>query len=278
MSPVVPRRSDSYVPTAPRRVLQPGNAFQPPEPINFGPTVKQVADIFARKKDEVDQLEVIESDAKLAAATDSILYDPEKGALNRRGKDALQGQVDAEETWRKRVTEIENGLKNDRQRLAFRRTAVSRAEDLNRALLRHVSTEMDAYRKETTQASLANEYGLVVKNYDDPARVQEGLGRMRAVITLDARHSGEPPELTQQRIAAAATKVHAGVISRFLATGQDLAASAYYAKTKDAITGDVAITLEERLEVASTEGAAFRAADEVWRSLGPKSLNDPVRS
>lgn len=265
MSPVVPRRGEGYVPTGRLPVVRPpSGAFMPPEPINFGPAVKQVAEIFAQKQEEADQLAVIESDAKLAAATNVLLYDSERGAFARRGKDALKGQVDTEAAWRKAVSEVEVGLTNDRQRMAFRRTAASREQDLNRALMRHVSTEMDEYGKEVTNASLLNEYALIVKNYDDPARVQEGVGRLRAVITLDARRTGEPSEVTQQRIGAVVSRTHTAVIDRILAENGGYArAREYYDRVKDSIVGDEAVKVEKALRAGTVLGEGQRHADEI---------------
>jgi hypothetical protein len=263
--PVVPRRRQAAVPTAPLPVVRPpAGAFMPPEQINFGPAVRTVGEIIEQRQDEVDQLEVIESDAKLAAATNELLYNPEKGALTRRGKDALQGQIDAEGAWRKTVSEIEAGLKNDRQRLAFKRTVASREEDFNRSLLRHVDTEFNAYGKATTDAHIANEYGLILKNYDDLPRVQEGIDRIRAVITLDARRTGEPREVTQQRIGAVQSRAHTAVIDRMLAeTGGHTRAKDYYERIKESVFPEDAVRVEKALRAGTVLGEAQSHADSI---------------
>lgn len=258
----VPRREGGLVRSEPLPIVHPGAAFQPAPPVNLDPLTKAIGELFAEKQDQADQTAVIDADTKLAAAQDNLLYNPQTGALNRRGKDALQGQLDAEDAWKRSRSDIENGL-NDRQKLAFQRAAAVREDGFRRSLMQHVSSELYADGRATTAANLDQEFSLITKNFQDPVRVQAGIDHQRAVIMLDARQTGESNEVTQARIAAATSRSRAAVVELHLANGNDLAAQKYFDDHRaDLTTGDV-LRLEPQLELGSVRGESQRQADAI---------------
>lgn len=222
-----------------------------------------VADIAEREIDKADQIAVLEADRRLVETETALLHDPKTGALNRRGRDAFAVPEEALGAFDAQVAAIEQGLRGDRQRLAFRRSATGRRLDLDRALQRHVAGEIKAYDSAQTDAYLSNELAAGIAAAGDADRIALAGERLRAAVVDHAARNGLPPEWVQQKTGETQTKLHGGVIERLLATQQDRAAAAYYDAHKDSIVGTERARLEKALEVGSTRGESQRQADAI---------------
>jgi hypothetical protein len=75
-------------------------------------------------------------------------------------------------------------------------------------------------------------------NYQDPPKVDGAIAETKAILADKARRDGWSPERLQAATTDRVSKVHTAVINTMLANGDDLTASAYYAKVKDQIAGD----------------------------------------
>lgn len=222
-----------------------------------------VADIAERAIDKADQIAVLEADRRLVETETALLHDPKTGALNRRGRDAFAVPEEALGAFDAQTAAIEQGLRGDRQRLAFRRSATARRLDLDRALQRHVAGEIKAYDSAQTEAYLSNELNAGIAAAGDAERIALAGERLRAAVVDHAARNGLPPEWVQQKTGETQTKLHGGVIERLLAAQQDRAAAAYYDAHKDSITGTERARLEKALEVGSTRGESQRQADAI---------------
>lgn len=185
------------------------------------------------------------------------------GALNRRGRDAFGLPEEVLGAFDKNVAEIDKGLANDTQRLAFRRLAHSRRLELNRRIQQHVAGEIRRYDDQTTESYLATETDAAIAAADDVGRVQLGLARAGAALTDHANRNGLPPEWLTQKQIEVSTKVHGGVVERLLAQGQDLAAREYYQTNVEAIAGSQRARIEKALEVGTLRGESQRQADSI---------------
>jgi hypothetical protein len=262
---IVPRRSTAFVSTQPLpEVHPPASAFMPPAPIDFSPITRFVGQLAEEEQARNDQTALIEADAKLAKATDLLLYDPDTGALSRRGKDAAAAADKADEGWRKAVDEIDMHLGNDRQRMKFRGIAAQRTADFNHAATLHVARETEAWKRDAADANLTEEFNLVVKNYQDPGRVEKGIQRMRAVLDLSAETTGEAPEVTRVKTETLLSRTHTAVIGKILSENGGYArAQSYYDRVKDSVVGDDAARIEKALRTGKVMGDAQANADRI---------------
>lgn len=192
------------------------------------------------------------------------------GVLNLRGRDAFDLPERALSAFDKRAADIEIELTNEAQRAAFRRLASTRRFEINRRIQQHVAGEIRRYDDQTTDSYVANEVDAAIAS-GDVARVQLGVARAGAALTDYANRNGLPPEWLESKRLDASTKVHSGVVERFLANGQDLAAQEYYQANRAAIAGSRQAHLEKALEVGTTRGESQRRADAILlqhRDLG----------
>lgn len=273
--PTVPRRGAGYVPTSPsslRLGRSERQAFEPPEPVDIGPAAKQIASLIEQHKQRADEVALLEADNQLAEVTTSL----EQTALKRRGKDALNAGPEVEDEWKKRVSEVEATLTSDRLRENFRLRANHRWQNLNAAVQRHGAQEFQKWDAEQTDVGIKKRVETAVTNYADPKQVAQAVAETKYLVELYGSRNGWGSEQVADKQLIATTQIHGQVISRMIADGNDQLADQYFKKNKGEIQADEATKLTQQLEVSSTEGTASRTADDIWKKLGPKSLNDPV--
>lgn len=247
----------------------------------IGETVAKFgAQIHRDEIERQDQVAFMEADRKLGEWENKALYDPQNGALNKKGKDAFGVPDAVAEDYRKNVDAISQGLGNDRQKAAFTKAANARGADLQRTLSRHVFTEARQYEAVETENYIKNASDTAALNYDNPDRVDLEINKGRAAIVDFAKRNGLGAEYEKQKTSQFVSNTHIAIIGRYLSNGQDLSAQKYFeeAKSKGLIAGDDLEKVEGKLKHALTEGQGLRGAAEIWDKSGPKSDLDPVQT
>lgn len=232
------------------------------------------ADIVQEETKKANQVATLEADVLRSQFETELLHDPETGALNIFGKNALGAYEPTLEAYDKKVGEISTGLANDAQRLAFNNRAALSRVTIDKQLQQHGSRESLRYDNETTQSWLTN--GLVVasENYEDTEAVNRYIAESKAVLIDHAKRNGKSGEWLKQEKLERESKTHKAVIAQMLADGDDLAANEYFKKHGKNIIDDA--NLKMKLGNASTEGEASRIAAEEWNEKGPKTDIDSV--
>lgn len=283
--PSVPRRDRTVATEALPgvRVLTeaPASAFRVPgEALDISPIAKVVGEFAAREKDKADQLALLDADNQLA----KLHTDLQLEASQRKGKDALGATADVEGKWKEGVGAIEKTLTNDRQRMAFFNRAGGRYQSLYESVERHTAAETERYDSEVTDTALKNRINDALVNYQDPQMVAKAALELKAIVKDHGKRQGWDPAVIEEKSAEQLSRLHAGVIGRFLKVGDDRAAKAYYEKAKGQILGEHQDNIDQALEEGSTLGEAQRRADAIVKTKGitrteayemAKALDDP---
>lgn len=82
--------------------------------------VDSVANTFIQYRVQADEIAVTEADAKASAITNDLIFNPQKGFMSKKGKDAFGIEDQYVPEFDKSMNEIEAGLSNDRQRAFFK--------------------------------------------------------------------------------------------------------------------------------------------------------------
>lgn len=279
--PRIPRMTDS------RRVQQrglPDGSINPATPAgtfgpDLGPAADQLSQIALRAADRANTARVMEADSTLTDFENQILYDPQNGALNLRGRNAfgLPEQVMTE--YDRRVAEIEQDL-NPRQREAFTRLARQRRDSIGRTVQRHVSSEISAYEQQQADSLISGSQLTAANHYNDPERIGMELRRQRGAILARSQDMGWSPERTRLEIRRAESATHGAVIGR-LAANDPQAAIRYFARhgpemTPEDQTAYETVVRETRQRdaadriVAGITGTGMLNADGVWGRMIPQ--------
>lgn len=269
----MPRVTNYGAPKVEQRGLPAVRAATAPSAEAFGAGVGNKllaagAEMYADEVRKQDEIAVLEADRKMSEWEVKRLYDPKEGAFTRRGKDAFGLPDTVGKELDETIGAIRGSLTNDRQRTAFERRALSRKNDINASLSKHVFAEVRKHDDTETEGYLANAREAAVANYSDPKRVGLEIERQRAAVGEYAGRHGLGAEYVKQKLADVEAGTHAAVIERFLANGQDQSAKQYFDANRDSL-GTQATKVEAKMQVAITEGVGMRAADDVWKTLGP---------
>jgi hypothetical protein len=234
--------------------------------------------IQTEARQQADEVALLKARNRLSTARNALLYDPNTGALNRKGEAAMEtpNQVSSE---LERVSgEIEADLHTDEQRAAFRRMYADERNTIDLTLQRHVSQEMTEFRNRELVSTVSNAKNAAVLAAQDPTEIQRQLAIATDAIATNAPRLGLGAEQVQEQIAAVKSEVHVGVIRNLAASGQDKKAQAYYQEVngRGEIAGTSKDEIENLLEVASSQGEGLRSSREIWATLGPKSDKDPI--
>lgn len=221
--------------------------------------------MFQKQKEHADTLAALDAKNQLSNAETQILYDPEDGALLKKGKDAVQVPGIVADKYSQSYNEIRDSLQNDSQKLAFDEYYKQNSANLNRTVQTHVGEELHKFDNETTVAVVSNERGIAVTNYQNPDLIQQSITNQNDEIKKWAARNGVPDDspILTDKIRDATSKTQAEVISRMLDNNQDLQAQNYYSQVKGQLSGDEIGKIEKQLQVGSLKGSSQRKADEI---------------
>lgn len=217
-----------------------------------------IVEPMARKaKRDALQLSALDGDNQAAqAATDT-----ETQILARRGKDALDNS-DLLADYDKRTNEIEKSLPDD-VKFSFRQSASAKRQSLYALGERHGSAQHEEYDRDTTAAALDLRTSNALANYADPQQRESAIEQSRAILKDFGARQGWSPDVTEQKTATQLSRIHSGVIERYLNSGNDLSAADYYKTAQPQMTGEDQAHTDKLLEIGSTLGAAQRSSDDI---------------
>ncbi len=233
--------------------------------------VNAYADIVEESRRRADSVAILEAERKLSQWENKKLYDPQTGALNVRGKDAmgLPEGIDAE--FESVAGQIEKGLGTDRQREAFARVRMQRGSGLSLTIQRHVREQMNVYEGEELKATVENAHESAIANALDPERVDAEIDRAVGAIRHHAPRLGLGPEAIEKQIAGVTSSTHAGVIDRLIQSDKAEEAQIYFDKNKAEITGEQLTKTEKNLEEGSLRSQSQKEADRIFAAGGTET-------
>jgi len=221
---------------------------------NVGNVLFQVQQEEQRK---ADRAALVEAKTRLDDAQAALLYDPEKGALAKQGKDAfdLPGQVLPE--YEKSASAITQGLKSDRQKRAFSEMYAESRTQLMGDLNRHEFTQREKYYDQTDEALVAATIKNAGRNAYRPERIASELQTQKAVIAGLAKRKGWDSAQTEQQQAEFESKTHEAVVGNFL-VDNDYSNARKYLATNALRMDDTAVEQMQRRIAVEEEGAFSR--------------------
>lgn len=244
---------------------------------------QEASKIFAEEKQKADKIAVLDASTKLSALETKLLYDPQSGALNKRGKDAFGIPEQVMGDFNKEATQIGDNLGNDDQRLAFKASVNERVASLDKQVQHHVATERKQYDLTVTDSYVGTERDAAAANYHDSERVDLSIYRQQNALKEYAQMNGLPAEWVKSKMEEVSSKTQSSVINRMLANGEDMRAKKYYDSVKDQISGPDLTHLDRALEEGTLRGESQRRSDVIMQkdmSLGDsldeaRQIKDP---
>lgn len=261
--PIVPR----YTEQASTEALPGARLTSRASPEAFGGGAAGLADavgqVYQEHRRRADEVAITELDAELGATENALLYDPETGALNKKGKEAFELPEQVLGRFEETYAGLEQRAATDTQRAALRERYLARRQGLERSVLRHVSTEIVAHDLTTTETAVATARDSAILNADDDARIAAEIGRQQEALRGHAARTGKPAEWLELKLAEAESATHRGVVERLLAGGADLEARDYLAANREALGAEDLTALDKAVATGTLRGESQRRADAI---------------
>lgn len=213
----------------------------------IGQGLSHVAGVMQQIQDDADNLRALDADNQAAEKLLDLTWGPETGFFNVKGRDVLTKTADGKslsqsyiEQARKVGADIEGELVNESQKAKFRQRFEQRLLSFKESGLKHEIRETTEYAKTVTDASVKLETDLALKQWNDPAAVDQSISRITDSLRAQGMREGWGADVQKVIIADKVSKLHSGVIAMAL-EAQNLSYASDYLKkySKDMEAGDI---------------------------------------
>ena len=226
--PTVPRLTNTQVAETPYRpVERTGGGLRVPNAFQMaGQSLGAMAEVQADVERHRAQTALIDFDNTLSETEGQLLTDPDRGVLNRFGKDAIGSTARA-------LSEFDRAASKNEMRLPplarerSRQVSLQRRERLERQAQTHEARQFQVYQDSESKAGQELARAEAVRNWADPAMIASSLERQRTLIRIDAGRHGWGADQTQTAMEDATAATHAAVLQGAIQAKDVSRASAY---------------------------------------------------
>lgn len=248
--------------------------------VGLGNEITKIGD---QEQQKANDSVAIDAYAKTMAYKQNLLYDPNDGALNKRGKDAFGITQDYGSQFDKFADDVSKSMTPD-QLEAYQKIRVQQKDDLTGTLEKHTFTEAQNYQDEVTKSGISANRDEAVLNYQDTDKVNQAIDMQKNLVLHNAQMKGlgTDSDMVKQQLEAVTSDTNQAVINRMLSNQQDMAAKAYYDSKKDIpgqFSGADKATLEKTLEEGSLRGESQRFVDQMEsQKLSPDQAMEKIKT
>ena len=223
--------------------------------------------IATEEKRNADDVATTDAFAKTVELRNQLFWDPQNGAMARKGKDAFGVVDEFEEKFKAGADEIEASLHNEDQRALYRKIRIREGSELNTTLQKHLFTEAKAFDEQTIKSGVETARNDAVLNYMDPGRIERNIEMQRTLLLSFAERNGIDPnsDAAKVMLQEATSKTHMAVVSRMLTNDQDLLAQDYFKKNRDSFATSDLVAMEKVVEEGSLRGESQRQTDALMK-------------
>lgn len=197
------------------------------------------------------------------------LFDPQNGALSKRGKNAFDLPNTLGSKYDEDMTAITSGLTGDQQE-AFQKMVSSRRGTLMQTLFTHERGEMDKYRGEVASAAEDSAINRAALYAGNPEVESSAINAAKAARFARDTELGLPEEAISNNQIEVESKARLTALSRLADTDQRKAVS-YYEANQDKFSGKDLLSAQSVISPTRKKLQASDAAKEALASTGPKT-------
>lgn len=248
----------------------------------MGQAVEQAGQAAGRialdMQQEANRVRVIDAVTQAKERLFDLQYG-EQGLVRAKGVEALQrpsGKLLADEydeAFAAQVGEIEKGLGNDAQRMAFREQAGQMRVQLRGDAMRHTAQEFKTYQSATYDAAASAAKRQIALNYKDLADdglVTQGVQTVTAAVKEKARLLGMPQTWADEQVIQEVSAAHRLAIKTALENDEIELAAGYLNKHKGSMTADDQLTVRSVIDKEMRTRVAVQVGSQVVAELAPK--------
>lgn len=171
-------------------------------------------DLAMESKKRADRIVLQEARRNLSTWEETAIFDPNNGALTKRGKDAFTLPDTVMADYDKNSQKIFDSLANDQQREVFSEMAYERRSTINRTIQRHTRTEMDNFEKTNAAAGIAAEQNRgILYGTQNPDVMENSIKTAQDIYYAYAKSKGAPDEVIRNQLQDIESKTVMGVLT-----------------------------------------------------------------
>lgn len=212
---------------------------------------------------------VQEAETGLSEWENESLYG-DNGFYKLKGKNAAEQSDVYLSNFDKFVAEREGQLTNEQQKQVFRKNADNRRRDLQRSVMRHEVSEVEAYKQKQHVASIAVSQLAATNNYADEERVIQEVDRQRDSIYAQGNLQGKSAEDIKLEIGVAESTTFDSVISKMLADENYDGAESYFNKYEEKLLPEVRNRLKASVNEGQTRSKSQVSTDAIMNEALPE--------
>jgi hypothetical protein len=202
----------------------------------LGQGLDTLATVLNADRIRADQTAVMSADTQRESWANTRLYDPQTGAFNKEGANALGVTNEVLSDYDKQTQQIAAGLTGERQQRMFTQSSAQQRVALQGQLARFEFEQRSKYEDQTAKARIDSAVQTGALNYTDPTML--GQARQAIVSTLQAQKDskGWGAEELQAATTKALSELHGDVIERMIADDKLTDARTYLGTSKAELT------------------------------------------
>ncbi|MCJ0764161.1 transglycosylase SLT domain-containing protein [Variovorax terrae] len=273
---------------------------------NMGAALSRTGGAVARlaldADEQANQVRVNDAMNQLHAAAQSLAYDTQNGYTQRRGKAALDPDVDGRpldqvygDRLKTRASELAMSLGNEAQKRAFNMHAGTLVTQFHGEVGRHMTKEFGVYNDKVDDGTVDLGTNDAMVHWDDPdyinGRLDPATGSrgpgviaaIKAAVMNKAQRAGLTGTPAEEAMLAAVSKAQSGVVLTALAKGNPQYALQYLdgARKRGELSADDVLKLQGHVDLAVSnnlaQAAVTVATTRVLPAIAPSSFDTMVQ-
>lgn len=253
------------IPSSQRRIDAPDSMAVPRALSRAGAVIGELGEQYQR---EQDANAVFEARRQLDDWERSTIFDPEKGAIRRQGKDAEGLPDELAQNFDEFTTKLSEGLSSERQRQVFREMATSRRAQVLDWGAKHATREREVYEQGQFKADLDSMAERAAR-FPDRAAGEIAIGRQRIIGFM--RSKGRSTEEIDRALLENDSRIHSTVLESMLTAGEGEKAAEYLKANRSGMTEKALVAAEKGVKELTIRTLAQTFADDaIARGLKPE--------
>lgn len=219
---------------------------------------------------QANQVRVNDAMNKAVQAKLRLTYDQNEGFVHLKGDSALtrpDGKpLDDEYVGKlsKNLDEIEVGLGNDAQRLAFRQQANQMVEQFRGSLTSHVAKEYGDYQISVQDGTIKTARDQMALAWGDAGVVKQSVDAIKGAVVEQGRLRGLSPKQVEANLVEALSPGHTTVIASAIDGGKLDYAREYFKQVGAELTPQARLQITKALDAGDFEARTQDAADRIY--------------
>ena len=234
--------------------------------------------------DQANQIKINDALNKATQARLALTYDPEQGYVHLQGNAAIERpdnrSLDAEYTERfaDSISQIEQGLGNDKQRAIFREKSGGLMVQFQGGLMQHVAKEYASHALSVQEGTIATNIGRMALEYGNPEAVNDSTNAIKAATFQEGKLRGWSAKQTEAATVENLSRGHSAVIQSTIDQMPEYAKT-YFDIHKAEFTPTARLAAQRLVDEGAFETKTQDASDSLWEKHGGdmKSIMGEVR-